>query len=376
MIQVNPDDAHLTVTSDPFPRIIDGVPLRLHQINVEINRPGFMFNPTSCAAQQITSTITGEHVNDGEGNQSSALSSQFAAGDCGALAFAPSFTASTQGRTSKAGGASLTVRVAYPQGAEANIKYVKVDLPKQLPSRLTTLQRACVAAQFEANPAGCPAASVLGSATAVSPVLSVPLSGPAYFVSHGGAAFPDLEVVLQGEGVTVVLDGATFISKQGITSTTFASVPDAPISSFQITLPEGPHSALAANGNLCASNLVMPTTINAQNGRQIVQNTKVAVTGCEPVIEVLHHSVKNKTATIIARVPAAGKLLASGPGLSRAVKESSKATTVTLKLTLSKRERAFLARRHDRRRVTVHIKLLFTPRHGAKLSKTVTILIG
>ncbi|HEY5372521.1 MAG TPA: hypothetical protein VIK01_02500, partial [Polyangiaceae bacterium] len=148
---------------------------------------------------------------------------------------------------------------------------------------LTTLQKACTAAQFEANPAGCPAASVLGTAVANTPVLSKPLIGPAYFVSHGGAAFPDLEIVLQGEGVTVVVDGATFISKQGITSTTFSTVPDAPISSFQVTLPEGPDSALAANGNLCTSKLVMPTTIIGQNGKEITQQTKIAVTGCPQV---------------------------------------------------------------------------------------------
>ena len=173
--------------------------------------------------------------------------------------------------------------MAYPQGSEANIKYLKVELPKQLPSRLTTLQKACTDAQFEANPAGCPAASVLGTAVANTPVLSKPLTGPAYFVSHGGAAFPDLEIVLQGEGVTVVVDGSTFISKQGITSTTFSTVPDAPISSFQVTLPEGPDSALAANGNLCTSKLVMPTTIIGQNGKEIVQQTKIAVTGCPKV---------------------------------------------------------------------------------------------
>jgi List-Bact-rpt repeat protein len=279
-INVNPNDAHLTITSDPFPQIVDGVPLRLHRINVEVNRPEFTFNPTNCAQQQITATLTGEHINPREANKSSSLVSQFAAANCGALAFDPSFTASTQGKTSKANGASLTVKVVYPQGSEANIRYVKVDLPKQLPSRLTTLQKACVDSVFEANPAGCPAASVLGTATAISPVLNVPLSGPAYFVSHGGAAFPDLEVVLQGEGVTVILDGSTFISKQSITSTTFNTVPDAPISSFQITLPQGPHSALAANGDLCASKLVMPTSIIAQNGKQITQQTKIAVTGC------------------------------------------------------------------------------------------------
>ena len=106
------------------------------------------------------------------------------------------------------------------------------------------------------------------------------LTGPAYFVSHGGAKFPELVIVLSGYGTTVQLHGETFISKAGITSTTFKTVPDVPVGSFELTLPEGPFSALAANGNLCKQKLLMPTRIVAQNGAVISQSTKIAVGGC------------------------------------------------------------------------------------------------
>ena len=99
-----------------------------------------------------------------------------------------------------------------------------------------------------------------------------------YFVSHGGEAFPILIVVLQGDGVRVDLTGSTFISKAGITSSTFKTVPDVPVNTFEIYLPEGKYSALAANGNLCTSKLMMPTAFVAQNGAEIHQNTKIAVT--------------------------------------------------------------------------------------------------
>ena len=158
-------------------------------------------------------------------------------------------------KTNKQDGASLTYRLTYPTNAlgnDANIKYVKVTLPKQLPSRLTTLQRACLAKEFAANPASCPPESAIGHAHAVVPNLPVALEGPVYFVSHGGEAFPSLEVVLQGDGVTVILVGATYISPQGVTSTTFHAVPDNPVTSFEITLPEGKFSALGTNKNLCA----------------------------------------------------------------------------------------------------------------------------
>jgi hypothetical protein len=116
--------------------------------------------------------------------------------------------------------------------------------------------------------------------TASTPILAAPLTGPVYLVSHGGAAFPDIVIVLEGQGIRFDLTGNINISKQGITSSTFASVPDAPISSFNLVLPEGPHSGLAATGSLCAKPLHMPTTITAQNGLQIKQNTTITAVGC------------------------------------------------------------------------------------------------
>jgi hypothetical protein len=205
------------------------------------------------------------------------------------LKFAPKFAVSTPGHTTKADGAGLSVKLTYPtaaQGTQANIKAVKVDLPKQLPSRLTTLQKACTNAQFEKDPANCPSASKIGYATVHTPLLPVPLTGPAIFVSHGGEAFPSLTIVLQGYGVTVDLVGTTFISKAGITSTTFKTVPDVPFSTFELTLGQGKYSALAANVpakdhySLCGQKLAMPTAFVAQNGAEIHESTPISVTGC------------------------------------------------------------------------------------------------
>jgi len=285
-LRIDPLTAAVTDVSDPFPTILTptgadgqkiGIPIRLRRIDVSIDRPGFTFNPTNCGKLQVAGSITSTQ------GQSSKLATPFQVTNCATLKFAPKFAVSTSGKTSKANGASLAVKLTYPkasQGVEANIARVKVDLPKQLPSRLTTLQKACTAAQFDANPAGCPAASIIGHAKAVTPILPVPLEGPAYFVSHGGEAFPSLIMVLQGNGVTLDLVGTTFISKAGITSSTFKTVPDAPVGSFELTLPEGRYSALTALGDLCTTKLRMPTEFLAQNGATIHQSTPVGVTGC------------------------------------------------------------------------------------------------
>ncbi len=278
-IDVDPHTAQITITSDPFPTILQGLPLLVRTVNVTVDRPGFMFNPTNCSPLSIDGTLTSTQ------GATAHVSSHFQAANCATLPFKPKFTVSTQANTSKKNGASLDVKVGYPAGAQANIRSVAVTLPKALPSRLTTIQQACPEATFHNNPASCPAGSNIGIATAHTPVLTNPVVGPAYLVSHGGAAFPDLVLILQGEGVTLELVGSINI-KKSITRSAFNAVPDAPISSFELQLPEGPHSGLAAvlparaKGSLCGTSLTMPTTMTGQNGAQIKQNTKIAVTGC------------------------------------------------------------------------------------------------
>ena len=273
-IGVDPHTAQVTITSDPLPTILQGIPLRVRKVTVLVDRPGFIFNPTSCNPLAVNGTITGVQ------GATAGVSSRFQAANCGGLPFSPTFSASTTAKTSRANGASLDAKILIGVKGEANAHVVAVQLPKQLPSRLTTIQKACLDSVFNVNPAACPAASLIGSATAVTPVLPVPLSGPAYLVSHGGAGFPDIVVVLQGDGVRFDLVGSINISSKGITSSKFASAPDAPINSFELKLPQGPHSILTSNGSLCAKPLIMPTTITGYNNKQVKQNTTIKVTGC------------------------------------------------------------------------------------------------
>ena len=274
-ISVDPHTAALMIKSDPLPTILDGIPLQIQHVNVTVDRDKFTFNPTNCDKTAINGVLSST-----EGTKA-AVSTSFQVTNCATLAFKPKLTASTAGKTSRANGASLHVKLTYPEGPyDANIAKVKVDLPKQLPSRLTTLQKACPVQVFDANPANCPQESKVATATATTPVLPVPLTGPAYFVSHGGEAFPDLIVVLQGYGATVDLVGTTFISKAGITSSTFKTVPDVPVGTFEMTLPQGKYSALAANGNLCNTKLNMPTAFVGQNGVEQHVTTPITVTGC------------------------------------------------------------------------------------------------
>jgi hypothetical protein len=359
-LEVNPTTAQVTVVSKAMPAMLQGIPVDLKTVHVVIDRPEFMFNPTSCEPTAVTGTIGSQE------GASAGVSNRFQAANCASLAFKPSFVVSTQGSTSRKNGASLVVKVASGAG-QANIGRVDVSLPTQLPARNDTLKLACGEAVFAANPAACPQPSRVGTATAVTPILASPLTGPAYLVSHGGAAFPDLEIVLQGEGFTIVLDGKTNINgKTGITSSSFDTVPDAPISSFQLSLPEGPHSILAApGGKLCTQNLAMPTSITGHNGAQIKKSTPIEVTGCPYTLSILKRKVRNRTVTLNIAVPQAGRLVAAGKGVTRRAKTAKGRSTLTL--TLKERHAGKL---HTK------ITLRFTPTKGKQrkiLRKSITV---
>ena len=320
-INVDSTTAAVTVMSDPLPQFRDGVQLRLRSVNVEVNRQDFMFNPTNCAEHHIAATLTGQALRSGEQSKSALVSSTFGMRGCASLPFAPDLTAQVDNQGSKVNGIGFRVNVTSAGLGQANIAKTFLTIPKILPARLQpTLQHACLAATFAANPAGCPEDAVIGTATVHTPVLKNPLTGPAYIVSHGGAAFPDVEFVLQGEGVEILLDGKTDI-KKGVTYSRFEATPDAPFTSFETTFPAGPHSIFTPNTeivptyNLCGQTISLPTEITGQNGKVIKQNTSVAITGCHPAVRITHTKLKGNKLVVTIATNAAGTVRISGAGL-------------------------------------------------------------
>ena len=359
-INVNQSSGRVIV-SGYLPTIVyGGVPVRLRKATISITRQGFMTNPTSCSVLATESMITGSL------GATAKLSTPYQVGNCTALAFKPAFGAATSARTSKAGGASLETTINVPAG-DANMKSVVVQLPKQLPSRLTTLQKACPQATFEANPLACPADSLVGSVRANTPTLPSKLTGPAYLVSHGGAAFPDLDLILQANGVRVIVVGNTNI-KNGITTTTFATTPDVPVSSITLNLPMGPHSALAAYGGFCSKPLVMPTTITGQNGVVFKQNTIIKVKECG--VQIVGHKTIGNTAYLTVRTPEAGRISGSGGNLAtvyRHLAAAKKATTLEVPLSRAGKGR--------RKPLSAKVRVGFLPKKkgAATSASTVTV---
>ncbi len=358
-IDVDPFSGRITVSGN-VPTIFKGIPLRLRSLSMAINRQGFLVNPTNCGVL-ATETTLGSSM-----GASQSLSTPFQVSNCGALGFKPKFTASSNaGSASKKNGFGLVVKIGYPKGPQSNLRSVVAQLPKQLPSRLTTLQKACPEATFNANPFACPSNSRVGGATVFTPALSGKLTGPAFFVSHGGAAFPDLDLVLSDGGVEVILVGNTNITK-GITTSTFAAIPDVPVSSFELNLPLGPNSALTANGvNLCGQSLTMPTTLTAQSGPVIKQNTKITLTGCG--VKVASHKTSGHTAILSVNAPEAGRVSGSGSNLTTTYRHTAKAQKITLKVPLTSGGVKAL---HRSGKLKIKLRVGFIPLKKGPTSKT------
>ena len=282
-VRIDPHTAQVTVVSDPFPTILDvtgangqvsGIPIRLRRVDVELNRPGFMLNPTNCNPMALDAAISSAQ---GAGAN---VSSRFQVANCATLKFTPKLTALTRANGEFAGhGASLHL-VIVSRAGQANMRSLKVDLPQRLPARLETIQHACPERIFNASPASCPKASLVGQALVQTPMLASLMAGSAILVSHG-AAFPNLVLVLKAQGVTIDLTGAVYVDARNVTSVTFRAIPDVPIRRLDLILPEGSRSIFAASASLCKSPLRMSTAITAQDNARVKPTVKVAVSGCK-----------------------------------------------------------------------------------------------
>lgn len=275
-VGVDPSDAHVTVRSDPVPVVVRGVPIRLRSLNVDVDRPGFMVNPTTCREQRVIgnlSSSTGAAFN---------ASSRFQVGDCSSLAFRPRMTlrVGAKGRTKRGITTPLTVALTMPPG-HANNRSVQVTLPRTLNSRLEVVnrRRACSIEQFRAD--RCPFS--VGSGEAVTPLLRDPLAGPAYLVYNPARRLPDLVVRLRGQ-VNVDLVGKVSITRDLRLRTTFDTVPDVAVTRFTLRLVAGRRGPIGIVRDLCVAanraRSIADLDLIAQNGKQLVQHRAVGVAGC------------------------------------------------------------------------------------------------
>jgi hypothetical protein len=273
-LQVDSTSAQVTAVSDPLPQILQGIPIAYRDVRVEIDRPEFTLNPTNCEVQKVHATLTSA------GGRSASSTSPFKATECGELGFKPNLKISLKGKMNRTGNPTLTATLRAPKG-QANIAKTTVVLPQSQFIDNSHISNPCTRVQFDAR--DCPAGSILGKATAYSPLLDKPLSGPVYFRSNGGAReLPDLVADLNGQiHVTLVgfIDSVKTGPETSRVRTRFLNVPDAPVSKFTIRLAGGKKGLIENSRDLCSFTPKAKLEMTGQNGKTAHSNLKLG-TSC------------------------------------------------------------------------------------------------
>ncbi len=368
-IHVDPTTAAVTVVSDPIPTIVEGVPVRLRNMSVDVDKAGFMINPTSCAEKRIDATASSLH------GQSANVASRFQVGECDKLPVRPRMQIDVVGSKQlsyhKHPGIKATVTQAP---GEAGLRRVEVAMPLSLALDPDNAKALCEPAQAEAK--ACPEASIVGDATAISPVLNRPLTGKVYFVkgtrvTETGrivATLPKLWVALRGE---VALDvwADSDVKNRRLVST-FARVPDAPIESFELNIYGGSNGILQVTGqegaHMCNQRNVADARFDGQNGRRFLSATHM---NAPCAFRAVSSTLESKDARVRLTGLGAGRITVSGNGVRttrRTIKQSPLAT-VRARLTASGQRTRRLGR-------SVRVKVTFQPTGGGK-ARTTTVTV-
>ncbi|HEY6759069.1 MAG TPA: hypothetical protein VI318_06240 [Baekduia sp.] len=327
-VLVDPKTAALRVVSDPLPTILQGIPLQIREVRVSIDRPQFMFNPTSCAEKQISATVlsaAGESVN---------RATRFQVGSCDALAFAPKLALGLSGKGQTTDGKHPGLSAVVTQGlGQANLKRVAVTLPLSLALDVDNAQALCSYEDGQAE--RCPASTVVGHAEAVTPLLDRPLTAPVYFVKGRRTdpktgrqipTLPTLLVPLKGQ-LALTLRATTEVVDDRIVAT-FDNIPDAAISKFTMNLDGGKHGILVVSGvDICKATQTASEEIDAQNGKA-ADATVAMPTPC--ALKVVSKKLTSKSLTVGVSGLAAGKLTVTGKGIKKTSRTIQTATVASI----------------------------------------------
>ena len=270
-INVDPETALATIKTDPLPQILEGVPISYRTIHVDVDRKNFTLNPTSCAAKKITATVVASN------GASAEPSDGFQATNCAKLAYKPKLKLSFKGSTKRTGNPAIKA-VLTQKPHQANTRAAVVLLPQSEFIDNAHISTPCTRVQFDADK--CPKGSILGRATARTPLLDKPLKGNVYFRSNGGAReLPDIVADLRG-AIHVTLVGYIDSVKTGPETsrvrTRFLHVPDAPVTKFTMSLFGGKKGLVQNSKNLCLTSRKAELQLKAQNGLSRITNPVIA----------------------------------------------------------------------------------------------------
>jgi hypothetical protein len=269
--------------SDPIPHILAGIPLRVRDIQVSIDRPAFTLNPTSCAEMATRAGIWGggSHPFSVADDFPVLRSARFQAAGCAALGFKPKLAVKLKGGVRR--GAFPALRAHYrPRAGDANLSRLSLALPSSAFVEQGHFRTICTRVQFAAGPghgALCPAGSVYGRARVWTPLLDEPLQGPVILRSSDNN-LPDAVFALRG---LVEIEVAVRIdSVGGRLRATVQGAPDAPVSRAIVDMQGGRKGLFVNSRHLCFKPKRNRARVNllGQNGRPARSRPVVRASGC------------------------------------------------------------------------------------------------
>jgi hypothetical protein len=271
-LKVDPLSGRVTVVTDSLPQLVEGIPVRFATIGLDLDRPGFIHNPTSCAPTRMLATLR---------SQEGALfraSTPFAVRRCIDLPFRPAFSLALGGRSQlrREGRPSLRIAARVPANG-ANLRAADISLPGLLDFDAAGLREIC--ARGVAMDGDCAKGARLGSASAHTPLLKKPMTGSIYAVQPPGDGSPELWIVLHGGGLEVSLKARTAVRK-GHPETKLVGLPDFPLSSFSMALAGGKNGLLKLSRNPCGQRLFATTATVGQNGARASKPIPVKAPDC------------------------------------------------------------------------------------------------
>jgi hypothetical protein len=366
-LDVDPDDVHATVVSDPLPTIRDGVPFRVRRVHVVVDRPGFMRSPSSCDAKSIATSVFSA------GGQTASLTTPIRFTGCDKLPFAPKLALKLTGaKEAKVGGHPGIEALVTQQAGEAGIKAVTVTLPLSLALDPNNAESDSLCEYLDGLKDQCPAKSVIGTVTAISPLLKTPLNGKVYFVKGVRTdpktgrqirTLPTLLIELRGE-INVNLRATNSVPDNQHLTSTFPMIPDAPISSFSMKLNGGKKGILVitdGNDNICSVPQKPFLAAQAHNDKRLDTATTMSV---ECPLAIASRAFTTSSVKVKVSGLGPGRLTISGPGIKTTRRTITAATSATVIASLTATGKRLRRTKRD-----VRIKATFAPR-GAKKAKT------
>jgi hypothetical protein len=261
---VDPTTAKITAISDPLPTILHGIPLDVRDVRVDLTRPDYTLNPTSCEP------LAFQGVLDSPSGLTAERSIHFQAAGCDRLRFKPKIALRLHGKTTRGAHPALEAIIRMPKKG-TNLQSAKVSLPPSEFLDQAHIGTVCTRVQFAAGAGGgaeCPKRSIYGQARVYSPILGYYLKGPV-FLRSSSHELPDLVLALHGppaQPIQVEAVGRIDSTKGGAIRSTFEAIPDVPVSKVVLNMRGGRRGLLQNSANMCKGEHRAKVYLEAHNG--------------------------------------------------------------------------------------------------------------